>query len=93
MKKCHWYHQGRTEGRNGGQRKRNQELQLEKVSHISDIECTVQSETYMINHCDTRITHLGDMDISFVLLNISSKFLLYIECYMLSPKIPKKVSQ
>jgi hypothetical protein len=47
----------------------------------------------MINHCDTRITHLGDMDISFVLLNISSKFLLYLECYILSPKISKKVSQ
>jgi hypothetical protein len=26
-------------------------------------------------HCDRRITHLGDLDISFFLLNISSKFL------------------
>ena len=28
----------------------------------------------MINHCDRRITHLSDLDISFVLLNIISKF-------------------
>jgi hypothetical protein len=40
----------------------------------------------MINHCDRRITHLSDLDISFVLLNISSKFLLHLECYLLSPK-------
>jgi hypothetical protein len=32
----------------------------------------------VINHCDRRITHLGDMDISLVLFNISSKFLLYL---------------
>ena len=43
--------------------------------------------TYMycrvINHCARlrRITHLGDLDISFVLLIISSKFLLHLECY------------
>jgi hypothetical protein len=48
---------------------------------------TVQSEIYsMINNCDRLVTHLGDMDISFVLFNISSKFLLYVECYLLSPK-------
>jgi len=35
----------------------------------------------MINHCDKRITHLGDMDISFVLLHISSKFLQSVTCY------------
>ena len=40
----------------------------------------------MIDHCDRRITHLDDLDISFVLLNISSKFLLHVECYLLSPK-------
>jgi hypothetical protein len=34
----------------------------------------------MINHCDRHITHLGEMDISFALLNISSKFILYLEC-------------
>jgi hypothetical protein len=40
----------------------------------------------MINHCDRHITYLGDLDISFVLLNIFSKFLLHIEFYLLSPK-------
>ena len=40
----------------------------------------------MINHCDRIITHLGDLDISFVLLNIFTKFLLHLECYLLSPK-------
>jgi hypothetical protein len=30
----------------------------------------------IINHCDRRITHLSDTDISFVLSNISSKFLI-----------------
>jgi len=35
----------------------------------------------VINDCDRRITHLGDLDIAFVLLNISSKFLLHLECY------------
>ena len=39
----------------------------------------------VINHCDRRITHFGDLDISFVLLNISSTFLLHLECYLLSP--------
>ena len=37
----------------------------------------------VINHCDRRITHLGDLDISFVLLNIFSTFLLHLECYLL----------
>jgi hypothetical protein len=46
----------------------------------------------MINHCERHITHLGEMDISFVLLNISSKFLLYLEYYILSPKMHKKVN-
>ena len=40
----------------------------------------------MINHCDRCITHLGDLDISFVLLNTSSKFLFHLKCYLLSPK-------
>jgi hypothetical protein len=47
----------------------------------------------MINHCDRCITHLDEMDISFVLLNISSKFLLYLECNILSPKMHKKVNK
>jgi hypothetical protein len=32
----------------------------------------------VINDCYTRITHLGDLDISIDLLNISSKFLLHL---------------
>jgi hypothetical protein len=40
----------------------------------------------VINHCDRRITHLDDLDISFVLLKISSTFLLHLECYFISPK-------
>ena len=28
----------------------------------------------VLNHCDRRITHLDDLDISFVLFNIFSKF-------------------
>ena len=47
----------------------------------------------MINHCDRRITLLSDTDISFVLFNISSKFRLYLECYLLSHKMHKKVSK
>jgi hypothetical protein len=47
----------------------------------------------MINHSDRRITHLGDLDISFVLLNISLKFLLHLECYLLSPKRHIKISK
>ena len=46
-----------------------------------------------LNHCDRRITHHSDTDISFVLFNISSKFRLYLECYLLSPKMHKKVSK
>ena len=40
----------------------------------------------VINHCDRRITHLDDLDISFVLLKISSTFLLHLECYLLLTK-------
>ena len=32
----------------------------------------------VLNHCDRRITHLDDLDISFVLFNISSKFHLHL---------------
>ena len=32
----------------------------------------------MIHHSDRHITHLGDLDISFVLLKISSNFFFYI---------------
>jgi hypothetical protein len=58
------------------------------VLHINDCmqEYTHYStvKNIVINHCDRCITHLGDFDISFVLLNISSKFLLHSECYLLS---------
>ena len=47
----------------------------------------------MINHCDRHITHLSDLDISFVLLNISSKFLLHLECYLLSPNKIKQIKR
>jgi hypothetical protein len=35
----------------------------------------------VINHCDRRITHLSDLDISFVVLNIFSKFLVILIQY------------
>jgi hypothetical protein len=38
------------------------------------------------NTVSRHTTYLGDLDISFVLLNIFSKFLLQLECYLLSPK-------
>ena len=47
----------------------------------------------MINHSDRRITHLGDLDISFVLLDMSSKFLVHLECYLLSSKRHIKISK
>jgi hypothetical protein len=48
----------------------------------------------VINHCDRHITHLSDLDISFVLLNISSKFILHnLECYLLSPKRHIRISK
>jgi hypothetical protein len=48
----------------------------------------------MIDHGDKRITRLSDNEISFFLFsNISSKFILYLECYLLSPKRHKEVSK
>ena len=47
----------------------------------------------MTNHCDRRITHPGDSDTSFVLLYISSKSLLPLECYLPSPKRHIKISK
>ena len=57
--------------------------------------CNVQySQRHtMINHCDRCITLLSELDISFVLLNISSKFLLHLECYLLSPKRHIRISK
>jgi hypothetical protein len=39
------------------------------------------------------ITHLGDLDISFFLLHISSKFLLPLGYCLLSPKRHTKISK
>jgi hypothetical protein len=47
----------------------------------------------MMDRCDRCVAHLGDTDISVVLLNISSKCLSYLESYLLSPKKHKKVSR
>ena len=47
----------------------------------------------MINQFDRHITLLGDLDISFVLYNISSKFLSHLECFLLSPKRHIKISK
>ena len=47
----------------------------------------------VINHCDRCIALLGDLDISFVLLNMSSKFHLHLECYIISPKRHIKISK
>ena len=68
---------------------------LDQHSGVEFLQCySSQRHTCtMINHCDRRITHLSDTDISFVLFNISSKFVLYLECYLLSPKRHKKVSK
>ena len=46
----------------------------------SDRKLLYSQRHSMINHCDRRITHLGDMNISFVLCNISSNFLLWVTC-------------
>jgi len=54
------------------------------VTPLSNIQYSQRHN--VINHCDRRITHLGDLNISFVLLDISSKFLLHLECWLLSPK-------
>jgi hypothetical protein len=64
---------------------------LIEVSLILVILIQYSQKHTMINHCDRGITHPNDTDISFVLLNISSKFLSYLECYL--PKRHKKVSK
>jgi hypothetical protein len=64
-------------------------------SSLSNIQYSTVRDS-MINHCDRCtccITHLGDLDISFVLLNISSKFLLHLEWYLLSPKRHIEISK
>ena len=44
-------------------------------------------------HYGRYITYLGDLDISFVLFNMSSKCLLHLECYLLSHKRHIKISK
>ena len=63
--------------------------------HVTDKVYHIQySQRHsVINHCDRRITLLSDLDISFVLLNIFSKFLLHLECYLPSPKRHIKISK
>ena len=63
------------------------------LANFSDCQVTVQSEIYHEKSCDRCITHLSVTDKSFVLFNISSKFLLFLECYLLLPKMHKKVSK
>ena len=56
------------------------------IVYLKNLEERYTSEVQrhsVIYHCDRRITHLSDLDISFVLLNISAKFLLHLECYLL----------
>ena len=60
---------------------------------FSDVIYNTVKRHSMINHCDRRITLLGDLDISFVLLNTFSKFLLHLECYLLSHKRNIKISK
>jgi 7-cyano-7-deazaguanine synthase in queuosine biosynthesis len=62
-------------------------------SYLETVIMQYSQRHTMINHCDRRITDLSDTDIFFVLFNISSKFLLYLECYLLLPKMHKKVSK
>jgi len=38
----------------------------------------------VINHCDRRITHLGDIDISFALFNIFTYFLMPFGWYQVT---------
>ena len=62
-------------------------------SYLETVIVQYSQRHTMINHCGRHITHLSDTDIFFVLFNISSKFLLYLECYLLLPKMHKKVSK
>ena len=51
-----------------------------------------QRHSATIQH-DRHIIHPSDLDISFVLFNISSKFLLHLECYLLAPKRHTRISK
>lgn len=37
----------------------------------------------VMDHCDGRVALLGDIDMSFVLFSVFSKFLLCLKCYLL----------
>lgn len=46
----------------------------------------------VMSRCCGRVAHLGDADICvFALFGISSGFLMYLECYSLSPKMHGRV--
>ena len=47
----------------------------------------------VVGRCGGRVALLGDVDVSLVLFSISSRFLLYLECYLLSLKMQRKVGK
>ena len=48
----------------------------------------------VMSRCCGRVAHLGDVDICvFALFGISSGFLMYLECYSLSPKMHEIVGR
>ena len=58
-------------------------LNVQRVSEWAIFQLQYSQRHSVINHCDRRITHLDDLDISFILSNISLKFVLHLECYLL----------
>ena len=72
---------------------KTEKVKLENAIKGLGFWCLTPLSTYFnTNHHDRCITHLSDLDISFVLVNISSKFHLHLECYLLSPKRHIKTS-
>jgi hypothetical protein len=64
-------------------------LNVQQVSEWAIFQLQYSQRHSVINHYDRRITHLDDLDISFILSNISLKFVLHLECYLLLIKIRK----
>ena len=56
---------------------KNDEISVSKIHYQFTIHVQYRQRHCVINHCDTHITHLGD--IYFVQFNISSKFHLHLE--------------
>jgi len=65
---------------------------LQNLMVLNSIVISLRTRYTMINQFDRHITLLGDLDISFVLYNISSKFLSHLECFLLSPKRHIKIN-